>query len=209
MRSIYIWFAGLLLTALGAASAYLWLDRPIALIVHSDLLAPQRSVFIRLSQIPDPIIPIALLALIGLGFRSLAGRPLSNHYAVVFVCSWSLLFAEAIKNRLKFFFGRTWPETWTHNNPSFIRDGVYGFHFMHSGDAYQSFPSGHITAICAVVAVLWISYPRWRALYVTAVLAVGLGLVGANYHFLSDVIAGAFVGVSTGVMATAIWRIRV
>jgi membrane-associated phospholipid phosphatase len=37
-------------------------------------------------------------------------------------------------------------------------------------------------------------------------LAVAIGLIGANYHFLSDIIAGAFVGVSTGWMATALWK---
>ena len=32
-----------------------------------------------------------------------------------------------------------------------------------------------------------------------------VGLVVANYHFLSDVIAGAFVGVTAGWIATALW----
>jgi membrane-associated phospholipid phosphatase len=54
--------------------------------------------------------------------------------------------------------------------------------------------------------VLWIYYPAWRALYVLAVLAVATGLIGANYHFVSDVIAGAFVGVSSGWMTTSLWK---
>ena len=33
-----------------------------------------------------------------------------------------------------------------------------------------------------------------------AVLAVAIGLIGANYHFVSDVIAGGFVGISSGWM---------
>lgn len=40
------------------------------------------------------------------------------------------------------------------------------------------------------------------------VLAIAISLIGANYHFLSDIIAGAFVGVSTGWMATALWQTR-
>ena len=39
-------------------------------------------------------------------------------------------------------------------------------------------------------------------------LAVAVGLIGANYHFLGDVIGGGFVGTSTGWMTVAIWRAR-
>ena len=59
---------------------------------------------------------------------------------------------------------------------------------------------------CAVISVLWIYYPAWRWLYVLAVLAVALGLIGANYHFVSDVIAGGFVGISSGWMLTSLWK---
>ena len=59
---------------------------------------------------------------------------------------------------------------------------------------------------CAVVSVLWIYFPRLRALSAFAGLAVAIGLIGANYHFLSDVIAGAFVGISTGWMMTSLWK---
>ena len=29
---------------------------------------------------------------------------------------------------LAYAFGRYWPDTWVHDNPSLIRDGAYGFH---------------------------------------------------------------------------------
>jgi membrane-associated phospholipid phosphatase len=90
-------------------------------------------------------------------------------------------------------------------HPSFIADHAYGFNFFHAGPAYQAFPSGHMTAICAALAVLWAWYPCWRALWVLMGLGVGTALVGGNFHFLSDVIAGAFVGVSTGWIVTAMW----
>ena len=57
-----------------------------------------------------------------------------------------------------------------------------------------------------MIAVLWIYYPKWRALYALAVLAVATGLIGANYHFVSDVIAGGFVGISSGWMLTSLWK---
>jgi membrane-associated phospholipid phosphatase len=94
------------------------------------------------------------------------------------------------------------------NNPSFIHDGAYGFNLFHGGLGYASFPSGHMAATCAVVSVLWIMVPKWRPFYALIVLAVAAGLVGANYHFLSDVIAGGFVGASTGWMTVALWQAR-
>ena len=110
-----------------------------------------------------------------------------------------------IKDQLKFVFGRTWPDTWINNNPSLIRDGVSGFNFFHGGAGYSAFPSGHTTVTCAVVAVFWVSYPRYRPLYAALVAVVVIGLIGANYHFLSDVIAGGFIGWLTGWIAVSLW----
>ena len=59
---------------------------------------------------------------------------------------------------------------------------------------------------CAVLSVFWMYYPTARTLYTIAGLAVAIGLTGANYHFLSDVIAGAFVGISSGWMVTSLWK---
>jgi membrane-associated phospholipid phosphatase len=42
--------------------------------------------------------------------------------------------------------------------------------------------------------VVWIAYPAWRWVCVAASAAVAAGLVGMNYHFTSDVIAGLLVG---------------
>jgi membrane-associated phospholipid phosphatase len=122
------------------------------------------------------------------------------------LCSIGLIVAEAVKSQLKFVFGRTWPETWVRNNPSFIHDGVYGFNFFHGGTGYASFPSGHTAVTCGVISVLWILYPKFRPFYAAVVLAVAVGLIGADYHFLSDVLAGGFVGTSVGWMTVVLWQ---
>lgn len=190
------------LVAVAVVVCYFWLDRPIALFVHSELPRNSRALTKSVTYFPNPLIMVAAITFLALGIRGLADRPLSKMQTAILVCSGSLMIAETIKNELKFMFGRTWPETWHQNNPSFIHDGVYGFNWFHGGDAYQSFPSGHMTAICAIASVLWIYYPRLRSIYLIVGVAAVVGLVGANFHFLSDTVAGAFVGASTGLMIT-------
>lgn len=207
MRALFNWLAALVATSLAVVISYYWLDRSIALWVHSHLRLGYHGALTGISHWPDPLIPLAAIVLIVLGLRAVVVRSLpANYQAAAFVASVSVLTTEAIKDQLKFVFSRTWPTSWMGSNPSFIRDGVYGFHFLHGGGAYQSFPSGHTAAACAVLGVLWHWYPRWRPLYLIAALVVGLGLVAANYHFLSDVIAGAFLGVFFGWLATTIWK---
>ena len=208
MRALRGWLLALVLCALAVVISYYWLDRPIALFVHSQFPRNIRVLLEPVTYIPNPLIWVATITFLAFGIRGLAGRPLSKVQTAILLCSVSLIVAETIKGELKFVFGRTWPETWRQNNPSFIHDGIYGFNWFHGGDAYQSFPSGHITAICAVASVLWIYYSRLRPIYLMVTLAVLVGLVGNNYHFLSDTIAGTFVGASTGLMVTMLFARR-
>ncbi len=198
MRAMQKWLLALALIALAVVASYLWLDRPLALMAHALAPAHKHALFEPLTHIPDPLMPAAAIVFVGLGLYALAGRPLARFPRVALLCSFSLVMGHAVKDELKWVFGRTWPETWVDNNPSFIRDQVYGFHWLHGGAGYESFPSGHMTATCALISVLWICYPRYRPLYALAVLAVAVGLIGADFHFLSDVIAGGFVGATTG-----------
>jgi membrane-associated phospholipid phosphatase len=120
------------------------------------------------------------------------------------VCSISLITAVATKAELKLMFGRTWPSSWMGNNPSYVRDGIYGFNFFHGGNEYASFPSGHMAMICAVFTVFWVYFPAARTFYILAISTAGASLVVANYHFLSDVIAGSFVGVTCALITMSL-----
>jgi len=204
MRGLRNWTLGFLGTAMLVAVSYFWLDRPIARFAHAQLQGV--DLFGKLTLIPDALAPIGLAALMAAALRGLTGRPLSRFLTVILVSGVSLAAAVIVKDHLKFAFGRTWPETWVRNNPSFIRDGVYGFFPFHGGPGYVSFPSGHTTVICTVMTVLWLCYPRFRALYALAMAAVAIGLVGADFHFLSDVIAGGFLGITAGWLGVALWE---
>jgi membrane-associated phospholipid phosphatase len=203
-RRVTTWLIALAATVAAVVVSYAWLDRPIAVFAHNELRS--NWLFAELTKTAEWFAALALIAVAALGLHGLTGRRLSKAGAVALLCALSLMAADAVKSFLKYAFGRTWPETWLDNNPSLMRDGVYGFHFFHGGRGYSSFPSGHTAAVCAVMAVLWICYPKGRPLYATVVAIVIVGLIGADFHFLGDIIAGAFIGISAGWIAVTMWQ---
>ena len=199
------WSLAFVGTVISVTATYFWLDRPISHLAHEIL---QRfNLFEKLALIPDALAPLAVVAVMVLALHGLSRAKLSRWQSVLLLAGISLTLAVVVKDELKFAFGRTWPETWIGNNPSFIRDGVFGFFPFHGGRGYRSFPSGHTTVTFAVMTVFWICYPRFRLPYALVMAAMAIGLVGANFHFLSDVIAGAFLGISVGWISVALWEI--
>jgi len=205
-RALLLWLVALAVTAGLVAACYRWFDRPIAYFVHSHLRPVRLNGLNLLASVQDPLIPLAIALLAFEAFRILRGRLLSVHHRIGCACGLSILVAEAIKDQLKFVFGRAWPRSGGQHLPSLIDTGTYGFHWMHGGSIYQSFPSGHMGAACAMLSVLWVCYPRGRILWVLGALAVAAALIAGNYHFLGDVIGGAFVGASVGLATTRILR---
>lgn len=59
---------------------------------------------------------------------------------------------------------------------------------------YHSFPSGHATTAFAVAAALARAVPARRRVWLVVAGGVGVSRVLLNAHFLSDVLAGAFLG---------------
>jgi membrane-associated phospholipid phosphatase len=201
MTALQKWILSLAAVVVASSISYQWLDRPVASFFHRSI---SEHAFVRLGRIPDPFLPLAIIVFASLGLWRLSGRALSKVQKCLLLCSISLIMAVAIKSELKLVFGRTWPSSWMGNNPSYVRDGIYGFNFFHGGNEYASFPSGHMAMVCAVTTVLWIYFPAARTVYVLAILIAGAGLVVANYHFLSDVITGSFVGVTCGWITTSL-----
>jgi len=200
------WLLALAVVGVAVGICYLWLDGPIALWVHGNHVSyHSRELLEPLTHIPDPLIPSGAALFFLLGLRALSGAPLRKIYDVIVVCALSAVMGEQVKDDFKWLFGRPWPETWRNNNSSFINNQDYAFHWLHGGGQFASFPSGHMTATTTVLSVLWICYPRFRPLYVLIALAVATGLVGSNFHFLGDCIAGAFLGSSVGWMTVLLF----
>jgi membrane-associated phospholipid phosphatase len=185
--------------------AIVFVDRAVATWSHAILHRPEPLEW--LTHIIDPFVPAASIALTGVAIAALFGwRPGPFGRTIIALCI-AVLVATVLKEELKFLFGRTWPETWVANNPSWIHDGVYRFEPLHGGRGWSSFPSGHMTLITAPCTVLWLLTPRvWRWLWATLILAVAIGLIASNYHFVGDMIAGTFLGWACGAGAVALTR---
>jgi membrane-associated phospholipid phosphatase len=173
-----------------------FVDRPLALLMHrlfhrSYWLLPLAGIGqIPLSLAGPALIVAALAAWFG-------WRPARRGWTLI-TCGVAVVITNSCKDVLKEAFGRTWPESWLGDNPSLIRDGVYGFSPFHGGEGWSSFPSGHTAAIGAVAGVLWSRAPQLRWLWALLVLLTAAGLVADTYHFLGDVIAGGYLGFACG-----------
>jgi membrane-associated phospholipid phosphatase len=204
-RTFKIWLGSLLVIALSALISVLWFDKPIALLVY-DIFG-ERHLSPDVAVSPVLSIPRASAAIfVVCGLAAVMGRRFSRFETAVLLSDISVLAADAVKNQLKFAFGRTWPDSWGPHILSLIHDKTYGFHFFQSGPSFESFPSGHAAFAAAVMSVLWILYPRLRIAWGAVIVAADVGLVTLNLHFLSDVVVGSFVGVSTGLFTVALWR---
>ena len=95
----------------------------------------------------------------------------------------------ALKALLKFVFGRVNTRLWLE------KPELYGFHWFHGGGFGAGFPSGHMAVFTVMIAALWRFYPRYRSLYLVFSLLLATALVVTNYHFLGDVVGGAYLGI--------------
>jgi membrane-associated phospholipid phosphatase len=95
-------------------------------------------------------------------------------------------------------FGRAWPD------PEFVQNHIYGFHLLHGGPHWHSFPSGTAAISAAIMSVLWILQPRWRALGALTVALLCAAVVVTNHHWVGDVVAGTFLGAFIGRMTVRV-----
>ncbi|MBU6405485.1 MAG: phosphatase PAP2 family protein [Proteobacteria bacterium] len=180
------------LAVLAVLLCYFLLDKPVAWFVHDHDL--RRHAWLEwLTHIPDFIVDASALVLLLTPFRLAWRKAPTCDERLLLTMSLSVATAVFLKNVLKYVFGRAWPETWIDHNPSLIQDHVYGFFWLQSGEGFHSFPSGHTTVIFAAMSVLWLAAPRLRWLAVLLCAAVIVGLLGMDYHFLGDIVAGAFL----------------
>jgi len=168
-----------------------YIDRPVADFMDTHL--HQTRVFFWFARALDPLVAAVVLGLFFLvvtGCWLLAGHRLSSWTQTPLLCSWSMVWALSSVVVLKRIFGRYSAD------PDYVQDRIYGFDWLHGVHGRDAFPSGTTAVAAAILIVLWIRIPRLRAVWAAMLALIAAGLVATNYHFVADVIGGAFLGVS-------------
>jgi membrane-associated phospholipid phosphatase len=108
----------------------------------------------------------------------------------LFLSATALPAAYVLKTFFQFAFGRISAREWlllkTPHHFNWFKDFGNG-----------CFPSGHMTVFAAFGTAILIYYPQYRKAVLILLTLLGAALIATDYHYLSDVIAGAYLGVLT------------
>jgi membrane-associated phospholipid phosphatase len=172
------------------AFSYFFLDARVALFVYrlikgSDLLTSATS------DIPDVLLHLVIIGtlLCWTCYFFLAHLGIQNrHTRFLRACGIILPIAFIAKSGHQYAFGRSDVHAWV------ISNRLPRFFWFRMAEGYGCFPSGHMTVFTALVVTLSSYYPRYRTIYHALLILLGLALIASDYHFPSDVMAGAFLG---------------
>lgn len=193
-----IWSASLVACAALAAFSFVELDVPVAHRVwrfghHLSSLSTTFGATV--------ILTLEAAVVLGLILARLLRGHISRFSETLAVACLASICAYGINDQvLKPMFGV--------KTPTDVMTGArHAFHFA-MGFTYSSFPSGHMVLAGAFAGVFMRLYrTSVRPLSGLLLIAAAL-LVAGDWHFISDVIAGAFLGVSAGMLAGELWAVH-
>lgn len=195
-KALGCWLTCAIGVAAGVTAAMLWADAPIAHIFASNL-SRWNAVGNGLSSpiiVTGEMLVMALLVAV----RLMSGALPRFGKALLLASATSLATFAVNDVALKFLFGIP--------NPAdvLLHGADHGLHLLR-GSRQSSFPSGHMA-----LAASWVF--AFARLYRRALLPLGgmlllaaAVLIIGDWHFLSDVIAGIFVGATAGLAAGELW----
>ena len=106
---------------------------------------------------------------------------------------YTLVISGVAINVLKLIIGRQRPK-------AMFEDGFYGFIPFNINHAMNSFPSGHSQTGWALAISLAIIFPKATYFLIIFATMISLSRVLLTVHFLSDIIAGAFISIITAIL---------
>ena len=195
MTKARMWAVAAVVTAGATAACVLWIDRRLAECIDETAWHTGFAVGLNAGLgVLRPLVVAAMLILFWSGWvRMRGGRP-AAWMRLPLLLSWSVMWRLGAEVVLKTAFGRGWPD------PTYLREGQYGFRWLHGVTYWNSFPSGTALIAGAIAGVVWVERERWRWAVGATAGALWVALVLSNDHWLADVIAGAFLGVTVGWM---------
>jgi membrane-associated phospholipid phosphatase len=195
---VRIWLLSFIVCAVVVAFSFAHMDVPIALYFWKPgrFLSSLNSVF-------GAAVILSLESAVVLGLiliRVARGHLSAFEEALAIACLASICTYGINSEVLKPFFGVPVPAE--------VMEGArHSFNFL-EGSGSSSFPSGHMV-LAGAFAGVFMSLYRSSVWLLSALLVFAAGLlVVGGWHFLSDVIAGSFAGVSAGILAGEAWTVH-
>ncbi len=189
----------LALCAISVVVCIFYVDRAAAEFFNSHVRPYAVWTWLNRLLAPLVVVPVAaLLFQFGAGLWLLCGRRLASWTLTSLLYSSGTIWAVSAEFVFKQIFGRGSPD------PTYLASHLYGFRFLHAAEGWRSFPSGTAAIALTIATITCLRLPRWRV--IVSILA-GLSCIGVtvtNGHWVSDVIAGMFLGASIGWMTVAI-----
>ncbi len=175
------------------AFCIVYVDRPIATFSFHHINETGRVQILRWLILPlGPLAVVALIIVLVSGLLSLSGRPFPRWVQPMIIPTIAVTMGIGAELILKEIFGRS--DIW----PTYIQHHVYAWDFMDHRDGWRSFPSGTAIGLFALIGVLLVRRSRWTTTAVCASLVICALVTIIPFHWLSDVIAGMFVGLTIG-----------
>jgi membrane-associated phospholipid phosphatase len=184
--SLYAFPAAVLVVA---GSVY-FLDEPIALSV-GQLIRSNAFLSRYTNNLPDVLLPSVLLlsAAMWIAYLRRVREGIRDDQTRFYrIAGTALPAAFLLKTALKYVFGRVNTRAWLEH------PAVHAFLWFRGGEGHTGFPSGHMTVFAVLAFASGIFFPRTRIYCAGLLLVLGSALILTDYHFLADVIAGAYLG---------------
>jgi membrane-associated phospholipid phosphatase len=182
------------LVVIAVAVCMLWIDRPVALWMASIYSASEhRSFSGHIANFLTQLV-YCLMVICFIWYFLLSVNRHNGYFSRgLLLFNESIAFTYFIKMTLQYAFGRYIPRYPEKSTLLFVHNPrLYGFHWFHAG----CFPSGHSALLVAGLTAICLYYPRWKIPSVLLTLILAVTLLLLNYHFVSDIIGGAYLGLT-------------
>lgn len=180
----------LLIVTLVTGVSVAWIDLPLAQFIKATFNQGPSHALVT-AEFPDglDIFVAAVTIASWIGYIVLRRRDATTRFVCLLqVIGTATPFAYTAKDLLKSVFGRVDTRYWLGHPYHFV------FRWFHSSSDFFGFPSGHMAIACALIFAATHYYPRLKAWGWAAMTLLGAALIATEYHFLGDVIAGAYIG---------------
>jgi membrane-associated phospholipid phosphatase len=189
------WLTSLLICALVVAVVFVRFDVPVARHVYGILGSAESLATVFASAVLLGV--EAAVALVLVIIRITRGHLSPFREATLLACLTSICAYAINDSTLKVFFGVPDPG-------AVLRGTQHAFNLL-GGSSSSSFPSGHMVLAGSFAGVSMRLFRASILPFSALLLVAALLLIAGDWHFVSDVIAGTFVGVSAGFLAGEVW----